>query len=302
MKINNQRINRCIFASVSIHLQIQSAMTIGYHPETRHPEVYPQIQLLPVPERVSAYVKTIWQLGKGSGSHHERLFPTGETQLIFHYGTPFSESYAGMDAGTQPQSLICGQFTAYKDIFSFERAGLLGVVFHPFASNALFGIPAHYFTHLTVGLSDIECKLGETGRRVAEAPGLQERLKIIEDFIVRRLHTLNQRHFAMVRKSVELLSLNTHESGISKVANELFIGNRQFERLFKDYVGLSPERYAGIVRFNKALSLFDSPLNLTEIALESGYYDQAHFIRDFRRITGGSPSVYRNNLALTPGR
>ncbi len=277
-------------------------MTIGYHPDTRHPEVYPHIQLLPVPERVSAYVKTIWQLEKGSGNHHERLLPNGETQLIFHYGAPFSESYAGKDAGTQPQSLICGQFTAYKDIFSFERAGLLGVVFHPFASNALFGIPAHYFTHLTVGLADIERSLGETGRRVAEAPGLQERLRIIEDFIVRRLQTLNQRHFALIRKSVGLIANNTHEPGISKVANELFIGNRQFERLFKEYVGLSPARFSGIVRFNKALSLFGSPLNLTEIALESGYYDQAHFIRDFKRISGDAPSVYRNNLALTPGR
>lgn len=261
-------------------------------------EAYPRIRMLPVPEKVSAYVKAIWTLEKGSGVHHERLYPNGETQLIFHYGSPFGESYGGGRPGLQPQSLISGQFTTYKDIFLSGNAGLLGVVFHPYASNALFGIPAHHFTHLTVGLPEIDKSLEEAGSMVAEAPGLPRRLQIIENFMLKRLHTINQRHFALVRKSVELLAQKADGPAVSKAAESLFVGNRQFERVFRDYVGLSPVRYAGIARFNKAMSLFGTPQPLTGIALEAGYYDQAHFIREFKSIAGELPSVYRKNLSM----
>ncbi|HCT71082.1 MAG TPA: hypothetical protein DF409_08690, partial [Bacteroidales bacterium] len=71
---------------------------------------------------------------------------------------------------------------------------------------------------------------------VAEAPGLPQRLQIIENFMLKRLHTINQRHFALVRKSVELLAQKADGPAVSKAAESLFVGNRQFERVFRDYV------------------------------------------------------------------
>ncbi len=258
--------------------------------------VIPELRVFPAGEKVSAFVKCFWQLEKPGGYLHERLLPNGETQLIFHYGNPFSESYGGMQAGLQPHSLICGQFTTFKDIFSYGQAGLLGVVFHPYASNALFGIPAHHFTHLTVGLTEVEKGLHDIGMRVAAAQTLPQRLMLIEDFILRRMRVVNQRHFAMIRKSVEMLSQFSSETGPGEVARSLFVGERQFERLFKDYVGITPGRFAGLSRFHKALGLFPTSQSLTSIALESGYYDQAHFIREFRNISGDKPSDLRKRV------
>jgi AraC-like DNA-binding protein len=258
--------------------------------------VIPELRVFPAGEKVSAFVKCFWQLEKPGGYLHERLLPNGETQLIFHYGNPFSESYGGKQTGLQPHSLICGQFTTYKDIFSYGQAGLLGVVFHPYASNALFGIPAHHFTHLTVGLTEVERGLHDIGMRVASANTIQQRLMLIEDFILRRMRFVNQRHFAMIRKSVEMLSQFSSETGPGEVARSLFVGERQFERLFKEYVGITPGRFAGLSRFHKALGLFPTSQSLTSIALESGYYDQAHFIREFRNISGDKPSELRKRV------
>lgn len=270
-------------------------MTAGSSAENITGNIIPKLSVFPAGIKVSAFVKCYWQLEKPEGFLHERLLPNGETQLIFHYGQPFRESYGG-NSTNQPNSLVCGQFTRFKDIFSEQEAGLLGVVFHPFASNALFGIPAHHFTHLSVGLTDIDSGLYDIGMRIASANTLKQRLMLIEDFILCRMRKLNQRHFALVKKSVEILGKNNSEADISKVAGSLFVGERQFERLFKDYVGLTPMRFAGISRFHKALGLFGSSLNLTAIALESGYYDQAHFIREFKNIAGEKPSALRKRL------
>lgn len=286
------------FASLLVHQLLSDLqMTINTSSGQVMESVIPELRVFPAGENVKAFVKCFWQLEKPGGYLHERLLPNGETQLIFHYGNPFSESYGGKQAGSQPHSLICGQFTTYKDIFSYGQAGLLGVVFHPYASNALFGIPAHHFTHLSVGLTEVEKGLYDIGMRVAAANTLQQRLMLIEDFILRRMRAVNQRHFAMIRKSVELLSQSSSETGLNQVASSLFVGERQFERLFKDYVGLTPGKFAGISRFHRALGLISSSQSLTSVALEAGYYDQAHFIREFRNISGEKPSELRKRMS-----
>jgi AraC-like DNA-binding protein len=81
---------------------------------------------------------------------------------------------------------------------------------------------------------------------------------------------------------------------VIELAREAGIGVRQLERRFRDRVGLSPKRLATIVRFQRAFGAIAAgrDATLTEIAHDSGYFDQSHFIRDFRRLAGCSPSRF----------
>jgi transcriptional regulator GlxA family with amidase domain len=90
--------------------------------------------------------------------------------------------------------------------------------------------------------------------------------------------------------------------GVSQLADKLNIHRRNLERRFETAVGMSPKQLSRIVRLQSTLKLLEQKKysNLTSLAYESGYYDQAHFIKDFREFTGISPkSFFANNLRLS---
>lgn len=72
---------------------------------------------------------------------------------------------------------------------------------------------------------------------------------------------------------------------------------RHLRRLLEDYLGIPPKQFARLLRVNAAVRLLDSDLPLTHLAQESGFYDQAHFIRDFREVCGITPSGYREHMS-----
>lgn len=73
---------------------------------------------------------------------------------------------------------------------------------------------------------------------------------------------------------------------------------RHLSRLLDDYLGMGPKQFARLLRINSAVRLFGSGLPLTYLAQESGFYDQAHFIRDFREVCGIAPGAYRENMSV----
>ncbi|TGL63552.1 AraC family transcriptional regulator [Leptospira sarikeiensis] len=93
------------------------------------------------------------------------------------------------------------------------------------------------------------------------------------------------------------------EIGIKGLAKDLGVSQSSLERGFKSRMGLNPKEYASLVRFRNIFKFYNSSTSLTRIGLESGYYDQAHFIREFKRKTGISPKkwFYKNSETLKNG-
>ncbi|MBM9499268.1 AraC family transcriptional regulator [Leptospira sp. 201903071] len=79
---------------------------------------------------------------------------------------------------------------------------------------------------------------------------------------------------------------------ISFLCKESGISQSRMERDFKTYIGLSPKEYSDLIRFRKSLSNRHFSKNLTDLAYASGYYDQAHFIREFKKRTGKTPKEW----------
>ncbi|MFH1000399.1 MAG: helix-turn-helix domain-containing protein, partial [Bacteroidota bacterium] len=82
-----------------------------------------------------------------------------------------------------------------------------------------------------------------------------------------------------------------------KLSQEVCLGIKQFERIFSNYVGINPKKFTSIVRFQNILQMKKNTneLNLSQLAFDNGYYDQAHFIHDFRSLTGLAPRDFFNN-------
>jgi AraC-like DNA-binding protein len=96
---------------------------------------------------------------------------------------------------------------------------------------------------------------------------------------------------------VSAVKYTVHAKNLPKVrdlASHFNLSERQFERKFSEYAGMSPKRFMRIVRFENACNLYRNKLekSLTEIAYECGYFDQSHFIRDFKTFSGYEPGQY----------
>ncbi|TGM08910.1 AraC family transcriptional regulator [Leptospira barantonii] len=92
-----------------------------------------------------------------------------------------------------------------------------------------------------------------------------------------------------IAESMRRIRFQEGESSISSLAANLGISQSKLEKDYKVFLGFSPKDYACLIRFRKALLLKNESSNLTDLAYRSGYYDQAHFIREFKKRTGQSP-------------
>lgn len=96
-----------------------------------------------------------------------------------------------------------------------------------------------------------------------------------------------------IKQQLDLIFSTNGMLTVAEMATAAGISERQLERLFKKYIGLSPKYYARIIRFNYIFELIKSKQHTwAEVVYQSGYYDQSHFIRNFKAFTGEDPSSY----------
>lgn len=170
---------------------------------------------------------------------------------------------------------------------------MFGAYLYPYALSRLFASPATDFTDL---MPDLESALGLAGKRLESrmlsASDSVERVRIMTDFLERKLDA-NKRDLTSISSAINTIIKARGIVNIRDLAREHSISARQFERKFKEFAGLSPKLYSRIIRF-QATTEYRSARNktLTEIAYDCGYYDQSHFINDFREFSGYTPKEY----------
>lgn len=166
--------------------------------------------------------------------------------------------------------------------------------FSPFGFHAFSSVSACEVTNLFVDAADI---FGRSIRQLyldlESIVGFNHRIGRIEEFLLKNIreHTLTDRMIYDFANRIKQLSDLSPFSAREKYVH---LSSRQLERKFKSIVGTTISGYWKIVRFNRALHLLkqSTPKRLTDIAFECGYYDQSHFITDFKLLTGTSPRHY----------
>lgn len=171
--------------------------------------------------------------------------------------------------------------------YSYEaETGSLLVRFTP-AGAACLGLPAAELTGRSLALDAIlpRARVAEAHDQLAEAKDAAARVAVVERF----LSELPYEDDFLVARATTLLASSHDEANICTVAQSLGVSERQLERRFLARVGVTPKRFATLHRFERAVARARTAPSLTTAALDAGYYDQSHFIRDFRRFTGSSP-------------
>ena len=230
------------------------------------------------------FVRCLWWLRAPTGGGVERVLPDGCPEIIFNRADPF----VGRGGHLQPLAMAVGQLDRYLEITPTGEVDLLGVRFEPAGMHALLRVPMHELTGGRVALGDVDLNMRRD----------------LEDAARRGVGALERRLLERVGRRSEASAAVAHlvSSGGTAAMDALNLPARRLERRFRSEVGLAPKRLARIVRFHAVVRSLDRGVRpiWAALALDTGYYDQAHMIRDFRQFAGITPGTYlRDQFALS---
>jgi len=168
------------------------------------------------------------------------------------------------------------------------------VNFTPIGAHLFLGLPMHTLTNRVVELDDIfGAKAHRLVAQLHEASSWEARFAILDAAIIARLAEASTPSLSVAGAWQRLNETGGHLN-IGTLAAELGCSQKHLIAQFREQIGLPPKVVARIMRFNRVVSLLkhDDGVRWAKIALDCGYYDQAHFIRDFREFAGSTPSEF----------
>jgi AraC-like DNA-binding protein len=220
--------------------------------------------------------------------------PAGVPGLLFHVsdGRGALEHIVTPSArASRPVPLFLYGPGIQPSVMTFRRGPFttLQVVFQPHALKTLFGLNA---AALTNGWAEL-AEFGADGLtdQLIEAASDQERIRLLTSFLVSKLKQEQPRDL-LVEEGLRLIGRSSGGTQVRDLLSALSISERQFERRFTQTVGLSPQTYLRLRRFNEAIRLIHSRrfARLGDVAAALRFTDQSHFNREIKAFSGMTPS------------
>ncbi len=244
---------------------------------------------------LAGFIKCFWSLCSDAGSGAaEPVLPDGCPEIVFNLSDRFRRLHSDGSYETQPVTIVSGQLRSSISIMSTGRVDLFGVRFHPAGAFPFLRMPLSEITDRVEALDSIigrDAKLIE--QKIANANSFEDRVCAFEGQCLESLNRLPVEDDRAQRLSLEI-SRRKGQISISGLCDFSGIGERKLERIFKRYIGLSPKTFARVVRFQNVVRRIEaaSSMSMLDTALDLGYFDQSHMIREFREFAGKSPSAY----------
>lgn len=214
--------------------------------------------------------------------------------MAFRYRGNVS-SRDGNKSETLPASAASGlRKTSRQFNYAAKSANLL-VIFNEGGLAAFSKIPAHELFTISTSTDNIfpVDEVEEVLELLSQANSDKIRIKIIETFLIGKLH--ERKHDPLVAHAIEIIKQQNGIVRIKALAETLNISQDPFEKRFRAIVGATPKQFASIVRLRYLIRNYPSYASLTEASYQAGYFDQSHFIKDFRMFTGKSPREFLKN-------
>ena len=246
------------------------------------------------------YIKCYYIFESDSDIEFEdTVFPSGDMEVVFNLGEGVWESSVGNKFLKTPPIELWGQITKPLAIKSKGRHTMLGIRFLTHSAAYFFNNEIAVFNNQVADLGDI---IGSPVKiihsQLLETTELNRRIALIEKFLLERLSGNKNKSLRIDKVANILTSIkkDSAENNIGNIASRHGITPRYLHKLIYQHTGLSPKSFNKISRFQLSLRLIaKNEQPFTSIAYDCGYFDQSHFIRDFKSFTGVTPSAYLEN-------
>jgi AraC-like DNA-binding protein len=229
----------------------------------------------------------------------EKLFPNNKAEVFFNLGDDLKgRPHCSDQVFRLTESVLSGVRHTYFSFQPGKYLSMAGIRFTLFGFHHLFGVPAQHFTNQNFDATDV------WGREMVER--IREQLLETQD-AAGRIRVLHNWMFAKIQgvSLQDMLKWKQVEDKLyfqqvpisSFLEKTIGYSHKHALQLIKEKSGLTPKTIQKVGRFNRALRLLNRSqgINWASLALDAGYADQSHFIREFRHFTGYTPAAYLND-------
>jgi len=241
-------------------------------------------------------VKCFWFLEKDyslGSTVNETVFPDGCIDFVFQSNGDDLRIDLNGRLVRQPSSFIIGQQNQAVLFTSSGTTSMVGIRFYAYGAYPILQLPIHELTNQIVDLKDILGKPTISLSEKANTLSPLETIRELEGFLIQQL-TQGKTDTARIQSATHLLFQQRGATDIAELARYTNLSVRTLERGFQETVGYSPKALARVIRFNRVKDalILDPSLNFTDLSHRAGFFDQAHFIHDFKQFSGKTPSSF----------
>lgn len=236
---------------------------------------------------------------KGYNPEHsiDRFLPDGYTHVVFELTENANYIY---DNDTLQEKQLCrkvwfsGIREEYITIPSGKDSEMFIIYFQKGKAYPFTNVPMYELTdHVVDGEVILTHDVLRMREALQECTTIQEKFKYAEQYLVK---TFSKKFIEnpFVDFSVNMILQNPHQISINRLTEKVGYSQKHLIKIFKEHVGVTPKAFMRINRFQRAIREIETNRfgNWNTIAHESGYYDQAHFINDFKAFSGFTPNQY----------
>ncbi len=245
----------------------------------------------PVDAQLQGLVVCYWFIDATAIPHNTKMLPDGYSDIMINLGEPYKLVSHDGSISIIDGSVLFGQRTKPLLLQQPGIVRMIGIRLMPGTEFLFSGVKASDLVNSFMPLTAINNKLSDIQQSLTTASTDADRIKYTEALLLALLYT-----DAGAEKALQATGIVMEAKGdvvVEDIARQVGVSYKQLERLFAKHVGLSPKAFARVHRFYSAFAQVRAlqKANWMQVLHSCGYYDQAHFIKDFSYFAGVTPSI-----------
>ncbi|MDR2083595.1 MAG: helix-turn-helix domain-containing protein [Bacteroidales bacterium] len=248
-------------------------------------------------EKFKPYIKQYWGVEnvlKNGEQYTQRIIPSGLPELILYLG--HKPTVDTKNRSLEDSFLLNGQQNDFYDILISDNLSVFSIQFKPQGVSQFFSIPYNELLNNSVPLKYLNKDLyAELESKLAKESSFQLKVNMVEECLFKLLiNNKKDFEFRRINNAIESIRITKGNIDIDTLASNACLSRKQFERIFSEYIGISPKQYLKTIRLQATIHFKSKHKNvsMTELTYINGYYDQSHFINDFKTMTGLTPKQF----------
>jgi AraC-like DNA-binding protein len=234
----------------------------------------------------------------------QKIVPDGCIEMTFNFGDKIRRYISEDEFVLHPNAMVMGQRTKSYDILPEGKVETIAICFYPHGFANFVNTPLERLVDKETPIAELlgQAQACELEQQILQAIGTGQRIAVVEAFLFKKLHE-SATISSIVKSTVDTLLKTNGSTSINALVKADTAKRRKLERHFKNQIGISPKQLSKVIRLQAALQMLlqKEDATLTDIAYESEYFDQNHFIKDFKEFVGVTPKEFlgNENMALS---
>ncbi len=250
------------------------------------------------------YVKIYNYIRITSQSEVMKFLPSGFPCLILNLGSSYTIHNKNYKNGQiEKNNLILGQQDHHYFLTPDKSFHIFLIVLQPTGFYRLFGQPFHEFQNNAVEVDRFDTDLSVLMKQLTDKhENLEDMVNLTNKFLLKKSGNFYS-DYSFVEKSVEKIKITKGQISVRELSQYCNSSERTFRRRFLEATGISPKKYVQITRLHQIHKLANSNCKKNkwlDIVYKCGYYDQMHFIKEFKKFCGDTPDTFFSNNHLFP--